>query len=121
MDDINDDDADESASVHVPFAVVVIVIVISLFSLLSPSGRTDGARPRSRFYDGFQVIYDPGVPRVPTNGFTLHREQLREGDQLILEHHEFDISNRQHGSYNRREQEQRGVRVRSSEHNLSDV
>ncbi|KAL2714040.1 hypothetical protein V1478_016597 [Vespula squamosa] len=89
VDDINDDDADESASVLVPFAVV-IVIVFSLFSLLSPSGRTDGARPRPRFYDGFQVIYDPGVPRVPTNGFTLYREQLREGDQLVLEHHEFD-------------------------------
>ncbi|KAF7393819.1 hypothetical protein HZH68_010638 [Vespula germanica] len=89
VDDINDDDADESASVLVLFAVV-IVIVFSLFSLLSPSGRTDGARPRPRFYDGFQVIYDPGVPRVPTNGFTLYREQLREGDQLVLEHHEFD-------------------------------
>lgn len=31
------------------------------------------------------------------------------------------ISNRQHGPYNRREQEQRGVRVRSSEHNMSRV
>lgn len=99
MDDINDDDADESASVLVLFAVV-IVIVFSLFSLLSPSGRTDGARPRPRFYDGFQVIYDPGVPRVPTNGFTLYREQLREGDQLVLEHHEFDVSARPTIFYN---------------------
>ncbi|KAF7391133.1 hypothetical protein HZH66_009613 [Vespula vulgaris] len=66
----------------------------------NPSGRTDGARPRPRFYDGFQVIYDPGVPRVPTNGFTLYREQLREGDQLVLEHHEFDVSARPTIFYN---------------------
>lgn len=79
--------------------------------LSSPSARGDGAGRRPRCYHGFHVLRDSGVPRVSTNGTTVDREQLRQNDQHVLEHHKFHISNRQHRSYNRRKQEQCSVRV----------
>ena len=51
-----------------------------------------GARTRRNYYDGFHVFRDPDVPRVPTNGFTLHCEQLCENYQHVLEHNKFDVS-----------------------------
>lgn len=44
------------------------------------------------YYNGFHVFCDPGVPCVPSNGFTINREQLCENNQHVLEHHKFDVS-----------------------------
>ena len=47
---------------------------------------------RPRCYDGFHVLCDFGVLRLPANDPTLHCEQLREDDQHVLEHHQFHVS-----------------------------
>lgn len=47
---------------------------------------------RSRCYDGFHVLCNFGVLRLPANDITLDREQLRKDDQHVLEHHQFHVS-----------------------------
>lgn len=54
--------------------------------------------------------------------YTKHNESIYSYISLTNEPFLlFQISDRQYGSHNRREQEQRGVRVRPSEHNLSGL
>lgn len=47
---------------------------------------------RPRCYDGFHVLCNFGVLRLPANDITLDREQLRKDDQHVLEHHQFHVS-----------------------------
>lgn len=47
---------------------------------------------RPRCYDGFYVLCNFGVLRLPANDITLDREQLRKDDQHVLEHHQFHVS-----------------------------
>lgn len=53
-----------------------------------------GARDRRdrSCYDGFHVLCKPSVSRVPPNGIALHRKQLRQNHQHVLEHNQLHVS-----------------------------
>lgn len=61
-------------------------------ALIIESRGTGGVRTRPVYYDGFHIFCDPGVPSVPSNGSSLHCEQLCENNQHVLEHNKLHVS-----------------------------